>query len=117
MWLVRWRVAQSVSVLLTVLNWLVLANEIPSIGVIAKSIAAAGVTILELLCIVSILITILGVLLSALVGEKMQKWSGFGFVLSTVWRHFVVGMRLLPRSIALSAVLASTVAAPNIGPI
>ena len=82
------------SVLLSVLNWIVLANEIPAIGVIAKSLATAAGTIFELLTIIMILLMILGSLLSATIGDKMQKWSGMGAVFTSVWRHFFVGVCL-----------------------
>jgi hypothetical protein len=89
-----WRVFQSFSVWLSVLNWLVLASEIPAIGVIAKSITAASVTIGELLIIVFILLMLLGALLNAAIGDKLQKWSGISNVLNSVFRNFVVGAHI-----------------------
>jgi phage tail tape-measure protein len=91
-----------VSILLCVMNWLVLANEIPAIGVIARSLAAASVTIAELLVIVVILGMLLGSVLSAQLGDKVQKWNGIGRVFHSLFKHFVVGS-LLHSAVSMKA--------------
>jgi hypothetical protein len=90
-WLVRYRAFQSISVLLVIFNWLVLASAIPAIGVIAHSVRAAAVPVLELLTVVLLLLLLLGALLAAALGDRLQKWSSFGSVFYSVWKHFVAG--------------------------
>lgn len=70
------------------IRWLVLAGQIPSIGIIAGSIAYAVPQLLELAMVIVLLLSLLGALVHVQLGERIEAWNTFGKVMRGMLREF-----------------------------
>lgn len=81
---------QAFTALGVLLRWLMLAGQMPSIGIIAGSIAHAIPPLLELTVVVVLLLSLLGALVHVQLGDRIDVWSTFGRVMRGMLREFFV---------------------------
>lgn len=79
------------SLLGVLVYWITLASTIPAIGVIASSVAAAAVPLVELLLVFLVLSSTCGALLNVHLGGTVESWSTFGHVTKGMLRNLLVG--------------------------
>jgi hypothetical protein len=88
-----WRGWMLLALIGILFNWLALAGDIPSLGIIASSVAHAVEPLSELLLVLAVISMLIGTILYNMLGHELEKWSSTGAVAYSMMRHFIIGVQ------------------------